>query len=321
MATSVVKGLVAGVLIAAAGTAAAPARALAEPEVPTPTFVPAPSDHQPGSSEYVPPSDNQPRPAAVVDTLPGFITMDRTGTSSFAGMQLGFVKIDDTSLSDGFLMRINPYGQYMFPNRQVGVFGQLSLAHAFDFTGADATGFGNIEMGGLYLPMSDSRLILRASLALPTSSSDDLGDVFSNLFTQYERLTDVVLVAPEYTTLRLSASTVQQMDAFFLRADGGFDLVFSKPGTADGAAWAFFRANVAGGIRTDAVDFALELVNIAALGGDNLDGITERFQHTAAIGARTRGEDQFHLGMVFPLDENTRGELWILSLGYMRAFN
>ena len=69
------------------------------------------------------------------------------------------------------------------------------------------------------------------------------------------------------------------------------------------------------------MDFALELVNIASLGGDNLSGVSQRFEHTAAIGARTRGEDQFHLGIVFPLDEDTRGELWILSLGYMRAFN
>ena len=46
-----------------------------------------------------------------------------------------------------------------------------------------------------------------------------------------------------------------------------------------------------------------------------------RTRLAAAIGARTRGEDQLHLGLVFPLDDDLRGELWILSLGYMRAFN
>ena len=169
--------------------------------------------------------------------------------------------------------------------------------------------------------MGDARLILRAGLALPTASSDDLPDVFANAFTQFERLTDYVLVLPEYTTFRLSASTVQEMDAFFIRADGGFDLALSKPMSADGQPSVFFRANIAGGIRTESVDFALELVNLAFVNGDNYSGLTERFRHTLAIGGRTRGEDQFHFGLVFPLDEFARGEVWILSLGYTRAFN
>jgi hypothetical protein len=83
----------------------------------------------------------------------------------------------------------------------------------------------------------------------------------------------------------------------------------------------FLRANVAAGIRTSSVDFTLDLVNLGALNGDDIGGITDRFLHSAAVGLRTRGEDQFHLGAVFPLDESARGEVWILSLGYMRAFN
>jgi hypothetical protein len=44
------------------------------------------------------------------------------------------------------------------------------------------------------------------------------------------------------------------------------------------------------------------------------------FLHAAEVGLRTRGEDQFHLGAVVPLDDPARGEVWILSLGDMRAF-
>ena len=288
--------------------------------MPPAAFVPAPPDHQPGSSAPVYGSTPEPLPSAADDELPGFITLDRMGMTAHAGIQVGFSKIDDDSLSDdGFFMRFNPYGQVMFPNRQVGVYGQIPISHAFVFSGApDATGWGNLELGGLYLPLGDSRLILRGGLALPTGSGvDDFDGAITNLITSFERLTDYVLAQPEYTTLRLSASTIRQLDMFFLRADGGFDLVFGKPSAFDGATTVFFRANVAGGIRTTDVDFTLELANLAFLNGE---GVDERFQHTAAIGARTRGENQLYLGAVFPLDEAARGEIWILSLGYMRPF-
>lgn len=324
MMTSVVRGLVAGVLCAAAWTAAAPTRALADEqlEMPPAAFGAPPPDHQPGSSEYVPGSTPEPRSAAVEGGLPAFITLDRSGTTSHAGIQVGFNKFDGVDLDDGFAMRFNPYGEYFFPNRIVAIYGQIAVAHLFNFEGDDGTALGNLELGGLYLPTGDSRLILRAGLALPTASdADNLADFAANVGTSYERLTDAVLLAPESTTLRLSASTIQQFDNFFLRADGGFDLIFSRPGTAADNASVFFRANIAAGIRASGVDFALELVNIAALNGDNLDGISERFMHTAAVSVRTHGEDQFQVGAVFPLDESARGGVWILSLGYMRAFN
>jgi hypothetical protein len=321
MVRRIVKGAVVGLSIAVAWTGAAPAQALAEepPETPPAAFVPPPPDHQPGSSEYVPGSEKEPRPVVPDDGLPGFLTLDRVGTTSHAGIQMGFHKFDDVSLSDGFAMRFNPYGQFMFPNRKAGIYGQLPISHAFALNGdPDGTGVGNLELGGLFLPMSDSRLILRAGLALATASDDDALDAGANLATAFERITDLLLVVPEYTTLRLSASTVHQMDMFFFRLDGGFDFVIARPGTADGPS-VIFRANAAGGVRTQFVDFSLELANLAFLNG--VDDGDDRFIHTAAIGARTRGENQFHFGAVFPLDEEIRGEIWILSLAYMRAFN
>jgi hypothetical protein len=249
------------------------------------------------------------------------MTMDRMGTSSHVGIQVGFTKGDDVDLSDGFAMRFNPYGQVFMPNRIAAVYGQLALSHLSSGDGESGTGVGNLELGGLFLPYGDSRLILRAGLALPTASNDDLPDVLANFAAGNERLTDFVLIVPEYTTLRLSASTIQQMDNFFLRVDGGFDLVFSKPGGSDDAPSVFFRANIAGGIRTSVVDIAVELVNLAFVDGEVDGGITQRFLHTAALSLRTQGENQFHFGPVFPLDNDTRGEVWILSFGYLRPFN
>jgi hypothetical protein len=236
---------------------------------------------------------------------------------------VGFNKIDEISLDDGFVMRFNPYGQYIFPNRMAGIYGQLPISHLFNFAGSgeDFTGIGNLELGGVYLPWKNSDLILRAGMAVGTASEDDPGEVAANGLASYERLTDFVLAQPGYTTFRLSASTLQEAGMAFFRADGGFDFVLDKPAGADGQPSVIFRANAAGGIRTTDVDFALELVNLAAVNGDVMGGVTERFAHTLAIGARTRGVDQFHLGTVFPLDQDVRGELWIFSFGYLRAFN
>ena len=161
---------------------------------------------------------------------------------------------------------------------------------------------------------------MRAGLVAATASDEDAEDAISNVATLYDRLTDFVVTVPNYTSGRLSASTIQYFDDFFFRGDGGFDFVIDRPSTADGPS-VFFRANLAGGYRVPgAVDLVLELVNLAAVNGD-VDGITERFIHTAGISARTPGIDQFHIGAVFPLDADVRGDVWILSAGYQRVIN
>jgi hypothetical protein len=47
--------------------------------------------------------------------------------------------------------------------------------------------------------------------------------------------------------------------------------------------------------------------------------VSRKFLHTFAFGFRTRGPNQIYGGMVFPLDEGPRGEIWILSLGYQHV--
>ena len=37
------------------------------------------------------------------------------------------------------------------------------------------------------------------------------------------------------------------------------------------------------------------------------------------LSVRTPGIDQFHFGVVFPLDSAFRGDAWVISLGYQRA--
>ena len=64
--------------------------------------------------------------------MPGFMTLDRMDASSRAGAQLGWNKIDDVGVGDAFDMRLEPFGQYILPNRAVGLYGHVPLAHRFD---------------------------------------------------------------------------------------------------------------------------------------------------------------------------------------------
>jgi len=253
------------------------------------------------------------------EPLPGFMTLDRMDSQSRVGIQVGWVKIDALKLTDGFAMRFEPYGQVLLPGRPIGFYGHLPIAHFFNFNDADTTGVGNLELGGFFLPMNNNDIILRAGLALSTASEGD--GVQANGFTALERLTDFLLIAPNYTTGRVSVSTFQRNGDFFFRADGGFDLVIDKPAAAGNAPSVFFRANVAGGLRVQEVDLTAELVNFASVNGSTETGITNRFLHTLAVGVRTLGDNQIHFGAVFPLDQITRGDFWIISLGYQRVVN
>jgi hypothetical protein len=215
-------------------------------------------------------------------------------------------------------MRYEPYGQYVFPGQAVGVYGHIPLSHAFDFEGPDATAVGNIDLGGFFLPTHRDELILRAGVAFATASTGP-NEQFTNFQTVFERLTDLLLAPPHYTTLRVSASTVQEKDRVFFRGDLGFDLAVDKPATDSTSV--FFRGNLALGFRATPVDVTLELVNVAAVNGNVSGGLEGRFVHTAGISLRTQGENQLHFGTVFPLDDDTRGKFWIISAGYQRAMS
>jgi hypothetical protein len=256
-----------------------------------------------------------PASADPSDDPPSTLTLDRMDSASRIGIQVGFDKLDRVALSDGFVMRFNPYGQYVLPSRSGGFYAQLPIAHVFNSQGPDATGVGNLDVGAFVLPFNTSQLILRGGLALPTASESGNG-LSANYISAYERLTDFVLIAPKFTLLRLSASTVQQSGMAFLRIDGGLDLAIDKP---SGGNSVFVRGSIAGGVRADAVDLSLELANMGTLDGHG--DVTQRFIHSLAFGFRTRGSGQFYGGMVFPLDEGIRGEVWIVTLGFQQTVN
>ena len=260
--------------------------------------------------------------AQVGEPPPGTFTLDRMDESSRFGVQVSFDKMDNVDLSDGFVMRYDLYGQYVLPGRLFGFYGQLPFAHLFNFAGSgtDYTALANLDVGAFVLPTQRSDLILRLGLALPTASETS-SRALTNYAAAFERLTDLLLTPPNYTTLRMSASTLQETGVAFFRADLGLDVVVDHPAANRGPT-VFLRAKVAAGVRLAPLDLTAELVNLGGLTGTvNPGGITNRFFHTLAFGLSTRGTDQFHLGTVFPLDKTFRGDIWILSLGYQHAIN
>ena len=298
-----------GIALTARAARAQDAPAEPPPESPPPAFVAPPPGYEP-PTQY---AQSAPPAPAPVEMLPTLMTLDRMDPTSRIGIQIGFEKIDRLSISDAFLLRFDPYGQYVFPNGQVGIYGQLPLSRITQSNQPDATGIGNIDLGAFFMPTHSAELILRAGLALSTATDNGDGAA-ANVVSGLERLTDLILAAPNYTTFRASVSTVQQSGVAFFRGDLGFDLAIDKP--TGGNAF-YLRANLAGGLRFTDVDLTAELVNWGSLDGDG--SLENRFLHTAAFSVRTNGVNQLHLGTVFPLDDQLRGEYWIVSVGYQRA--
>jgi hypothetical protein len=257
-------------------------------------------------------------PISPDDIAPSFATLDRQDAATRFGVQVGFSKLDRVAIDDAFFMRFDLYGQYVIPDSKIGIYAQLPISRGFvsDTVGESTTAIGNFDVGVYGMPTGGNDLILRAGLMLGTAS-DGANDLATNSVTAYERLTDLPLAAPNLTMLRLSASTVQQRDMLFFRADLGLDLVIDQDRNSDQDIYG--RLNVAGGVRLPAVDVSLELATYGVLDGPEQPSLSARFLHTGAIALRSRGTHQFHAGFVTPLDDELRGEIWILSLGYQRA--
>ena len=252
------------------------------------------------------------------DAGPGTLTLDRMDSSTRAGIQLGLDKWHDYEGDSALAMRFELYGQYVLPRRNFGLYGGLALAHLFPNDPAPSgTGLSNLDVGAFFMPDHTSDLIFRVGIILPTAS-DGASGFAANSAVAFERLTDLLLQYPHVTALRLSVSTVQQSGLAFFRGDLGFDLVLDRGDLAYRGTDAFLRLNLAAGVRLPVLDLAVELANFGALDGDGT--FDQRFLHTVTVGFSTRGIDQFRLGLVFPLDDYVRDELWILSLGYQHAY-
>jgi hypothetical protein len=247
---------------------------------------------------------------AAADEL-GFVTMDRQARGTAVGVQVGYHELADDELDQLTATRLEIYGHHQLAGKPFGLYGQLAMSRIFIDDADDASGMGNLELGGYWMiarPGMD--LALRAGVSLPTAD-DDLEGFLSNALTMTERLVDFANMVPDTTLLRLSASPILQRGAMFFRADLGLDIPIEDDVIED----VLFHANVGVGLRAGDVALTGELVTVGNLTSDDGD-LDERTISTAAISARANlGKVDPYASVIVPLDEELRGEVYVLAIG------
>jgi hypothetical protein len=161
---------------------------------------------------------------------PILFTLDRYTGESAVGVDLAN-SFDGSEADFDLALRFDLHGRYVTPDG-VGGYGHLVVTRvsAEDFKN---TATGSFEVGGLWAPQTSLPVVLRAGLAFATADKG-LGGIVTNLVGGYvARLTDLALITPDHTWLRLGASPTIRAGSLFLRADAGIDLPITKPDGAD----------------------------------------------------------------------------------------
>jgi hypothetical protein len=270
--------------------------------------------------------------AAPAATAPRFATLDRTADPTGAAADLSFViPTDDTALG-GFATRLDLSGQYVAP-QGYGGYANIAISKAFlsaDEPGAqplvdainDETAISNIEIGGLYHRSLGNGIDLAGHIGLLLPTASDEAGFVANGLTVRRRMADFAQILPDVTTLRIGATPTIRFGEFFVRADVGADVPFEDEIESNGETMKIdplVRASIGAGYRHEKIAATAELVNVATTG--EADDLGQRFEHTAAISASyDLGTVAPSLAFVMPLDENGRGDLWILSAGVGRSF-
>jgi hypothetical protein len=244
--------------------------------------------------------------AVVQPTPAGFATIDRLDEVSRVGTSAGFSFFDDDATDAlNFALHTDLWGQYVHPT---GAAAYLALPISYLSADSDSeSSLGNLEVGGGFVQglTDEGQLAFRAGLVLPTSDDEDF---FINILgTATPRLTDLVTSFPSSTWLRLAVSPSFRRGQLFLRADLGLDVpVDSDEGTDPDS---LIRANLGGGVLAGDVALTAELATLGSTG--DADDTSDRFVHTAALGARyVPGSIHPGLAVVTPLDDAGRGEVW-----------
>jgi len=250
---------------------------------------------------------------------PDTATMDRGDGITRLGVDFGLALLDKPPYDA--TLRIEPYGQYV-ARSGFGVYGAFPLARSFgsdaDPAPQEATGIGDLELGGLLVRSTAERSwVFRLGVALPTAS-DDLDGATTNQLATVARLTDLALTVPDALYIRLSVTPLLHVHRFYLQLDLGADLGFETRDTVD--APNFLRANVGGGIDFGALALGLELVNLATL--DNIDN-NEVYVHALTLTSRFMGHSlQPVIAIGTPLDDSARQTVnAYVAVGIQYAFH
>lgn len=259
----------------------------------------APTGGEVGPTLAIPP----PIPSPAEPISAQFVTLDRSDASSRVGAQLAYTSLDSADPISS--VRIDVFGQAV-TRRGLGVYGTLAIA-TVDATRPDtdesfvAASRGNLEIGGLFVAQkTDLGFIARAGLALPTAGTS-LESFISNGAGASSRLTDLALIAPEVTWIRLSASQLYRSKHAIVRGDAGVDLAIDAP--AGFSATTLIHANLAVGLIHGGHQISLELVNVIA----SDESLSDHLLHSLGMSYRAPlGAVEPFVGIVKPFGASSR---------------
>ncbi|MBT8495200.1 MAG: hypothetical protein KJO07_19295, partial [Deltaproteobacteria bacterium] len=175
---------------------------------------------------------------------------------------LGFSVFE--SAADATALRLDLHGQMVMP---AGIGGYLTLPLLYGSIGDESSvDVGNLELGGLYVLRNPGfNFIGRAGIALPTSRSGEGGGAFVGDVAQflnfYSDLTNLPLVVPELTTIRLSGAFEGRSGQIFYRADVGVDVFVDSPGDNPDP---IGHVNLAVGADLGTISAAVEWINLVS---------------------------------------------------------
>ena len=246
---------------------------------------------------------------------PGFMTLDRQDGRSAAGVEAAYLFFSDTGSTSVTPLRFDLYGRYIDPVSGFGGYAQLPVSYVSESAGGQSvsvTGFGDLELGGIFVPKINSPglgAILHAGLTLPTGSSAMGGSATSppgaeaNIVTLIARVDDFFQFVPKGVSLRLGGSPVYRSGQFFARADFGIDLNLSHEG--NGTVDSFMHVNVAGGLDLGDAAVTLEIVNVYDTKSMSGDFGSNWINEGAATVRFMAGKIQPYGGYVFPMDHDS----------------
>ena len=249
--------------------------------------------------------------------LADFATLDRQTNQRQGTLELGFSIPDD---GDGFVLRTELYGQFYY--KWIGAYIDLPFNFLILENADDEAAMGNMELG-LYhvLELGDMFSIVgRFGVSVPTAA-DDFNGFGANLLGGMGRLTDVLTQSvPNATSIRPSVSALVDTDMLFARMDVGLDVIFPDNGDSE----MFMRLNLGVGVHAGPVDFTVESANLGRLNTDEgspSHSASEEWLHTLSVKLSLPSEHvQPYVAFILPLDDNLRGDLYMLSLGVTGHF-
>jgi len=244
--------------------------------------------------------------------LADFATLDRQTNQRQGTLELGFSIPDD---GDSFALRTELYGQFYY--KWIGAYIDLPFNFLILENAGDEAAMGNMELG-LYhvLELGDMFSVVgRFGVSVPTAADDSRGST-ANVLGGMGRLTDVLTQSvPNATSIRPSLSALIDTDMLFARMDIGLDVIFPDRGDAE----MYLRLNIGAGVHAGPVDLTLESANLGNLNsyeGSASRSISDEWMHTLAVKLSLPSEHvEPYFAFIMPLDDNIRGDLYMLSLG------